>query len=629
MTSRRPWPPGGLRWSMRADHALAGICCVVGQIEVAVDGADPVRVLGAALATLPIAWRRQAPLIATLVVAVSWTMVKLWDGFGSEPPFYFFAALPVIYSLGAYARTSRALAGAGLVLAIIVATDLPGTADDYVFLAFLIILVWLCGRGSLVHRRQSEQLRVLASVIETEHADSERLAVAEERQRVVGMLNNVIEQAVRRMRQHADDAERLIGTEPEGARAAVMAVQDIGRKAMSELHGVLCLLRTPDSPAAFPEPALPPTKVPGECRPLGSRWIDVCTAVGLTLAFDAQHLLGGAGVLGAGSAAVACLAMALRRRAPLTALTLASVALVLTAADGATVYSPAVAFIVTTCSLAVQPAWHRWTLVGAATVLTADFIVIAWTGIGNVTALATLLAILWIAGRSVRVYRQRAERLRMLTVRLTRERDARARLAVLDERARVTRDLHDSVGHAVSIMVLQAGAAEQVLDTSPDSALTAVRFVQAQGARAHRDLRPLLDETVVPQPIVSQLDELATRTGLPVALRVRGQPARLPTAVSISAYRIVQEGLTNTLKHAGLVPTTVTVDCGLDALDIEIRDRGTCLSHRPAGTFGNGLRGMRERVTRHGGTLEAGPRPDGGFVVHAHIPLSVATETAT
>ena len=178
----------------------------------------------------------------------------------------------MIYSLGAYARTSRAWAGVGLLLAIDVATDLLGTAGGYVFLAFLIVLVWLCGRGSLAYRRQSEQLRVLASVLETERASSERLAGAEERQRVVGMLNNIIEHAVRRMRQHADDAERLIGTDSEGARTAAMAIQDVGHKAMSELHGVLCLLRTaPDSPATFAEPALPPTKVPCERRPLGSR----------------------------------------------------------------------------------------------------------------------------------------------------------------------------------------------------------------------------------------------------------------------------------------------------------------------------------------------------------------------
>jgi signal transduction histidine kinase len=244
---------------------------------------------------------------------------------------------------------------------------------------------------------------------------------------------------------------------------------------------------------------------------------------------------------------------------------------------------------------------------------------------------AVWLGIPWFGGRRVRTYRCRAEELRTLAVRLAHEREARARLAVLDERARVARDLHDSLAHAVNVMVLQAGAAEQVLLPSPDRARDAIRTVESQGRQAHDDLCRLLglfeSGTCVPRaprPSLTQLDILIAGAGLPVDLRVCGRPAKLPAGLDISAYRIVQEGLTNILKHAGPVSSTVTLDYLTDALDIEIHN--SCnTSPSPTGCGGHGLVGMRERASLYGGVLEAGPSRDGGFVVRAHLPLDIPT----
>jgi signal transduction histidine kinase len=224
-------------------------------------------------------------------------------------------------------------------------------------------------------------------------------------------------------------------------------------------------------------------------------------------------------------------------------------------------------------------------------------------------------------------------RLRVLAARLARERDARARLAVIDERARVARELHDSVAHAVSVMVLQAGAGERVLASAPERARAAARAVEVQGRQALAELHELLgvlhgDEDAsprAPQPGLSQLDALlaqAARTGLPVELHVKGKPAPLSVGLDVSAYRIIQEALTNALKHAGPVQTTVTLDYTPDVLTVEILDRGEGPRQGLVDGAGRGLIGMQERVALYRGDLQAGPHPRAGYAVRARLPLS-------
>ena len=210
------------------------------------------------------------------------------------------------------------------------------------------------------------------------------------------------------------------------------------------------------------------------------------------------------------------------------------------------------------------------------------------------------------------------------------ERDETVRTAVLEERARIARELHDIVGHSVSVMVVQAGAAEDLLDRDPQRARGPLRSVQETGGQAIGELRRMLgllrDEssapTLTPQPGTAQLGELVEQmstVGLPVDLRIEGTPRPLAPGIELAAYRVVQEALTNTLKHAGPATSTVVLRYGDDALDLEVIDDGD--STRSNG-FGHGLIGMRERVTLYDGRIESGPLPEGGFAVRVHLPVS-------
>jgi signal transduction histidine kinase len=220
----------------------------------------------------------------------------------------------------------------------------------------------------------------------------------------------------------------------------------------------------------------------------------------------------------------------------------------------------------------------------------------------------------------------------VLAQRLARERDARARLAVLDERARVARELHDSVAHAISVMVLQAGAAEQVLDTEPEQARAALRAIQQVGREALEHLATLLGllratddrPPLAPRPGLADLERLLAavrQAGLPVRLKTIGQPGPLPAGLDAAAYRVIQEALTNALKHSGAASTEVTVRFAAHGVQLDIVDAGTSSPQEPTG--GHGLAGMRERVAHHGGRLRAGPGVGGsGFAVSAFLPYA-------
>jgi signal transduction histidine kinase len=210
-----------------------------------------------------------------------------------------------------------------------------------------------------------------------------------------------------------------------------------------------------------------------------------------------------------------------------------------------------------------------------------------------------------------------------------------ARRAVSDERERLARELHDVIAHSVSVIVVQAGAANDVFDARPDEARAALRAIEGAGRDALAELRRLLgavrpdgaDAPAPPQPGLAQLDELAEplrAAGLEVVVTREGSPAVLPAGVDLSAYRIVQEALTNTLRHAHATVAEVTFRFGVDALEIVVVDNGRVTPARFKDGPGYGLIGMRERATLLGGTLEAGPTAHGGYRVHACIPLGSA-----
>lgn len=236
----------------------------------------------------------------------------------------------------------------------------------------------------------------------------------------------------------------------------------------------------------------------------------------------------------------------------------------------------------------------------------------------------------WGAGRAIRRYRRQAAELRELALALEREREERARAAVVEERTRIARELHDVVAHSVSVIAVQADAAEAALARDPDRAREPLAAIKRTAREALVEMRRLLgilrqaeDELgLVPQPGLGQLDSLveqARRAGLPVEVLIQGTPKPLPAGVDLSAYRIVQEGLTNVRKHAGTARARVEVRYGDADLDVAILDDGKGSGN--GSDPGHGLLGIRERVALLGGELRAGRRDEGGYELRARLPL--------
>ena len=242
-----------------------------------------------------------------------------------------------------------------------------------------------------------------------------------------------------------------------------------------------------------------------------------------------------------------------------------------------------------------------------------------------------VFAISWLAGFAVRERAEQAEAAELRATQAERERDAAARIAVAEERARIARELHDIVAHAISVMVLQVGAVRHKLPTTLEEDGAALRDVEKTGRAALTEMRRLLgamrrdgDQLELgPQPGLGNLDSLVEqleRAGLPVQLHVEGDPFPLPRAIDLSAYRIVQEGLTNALKHSRASRADVTVRYAPEELRLEVRDNGRGSSTSDG--LGHGLVGIRERVKIYGGEMSAGSA-NGGFVLSTRLPLTV------
>ena len=248
--------------------------------------------------------------------------------------------------------------------------------------------------------------------------------------------------------------------------------------------------------------------------------------------------------------------------------------------------------------------------------------------VGNVAGPDVLLALAFALGLGFAKIRRRAAEHEHRAVVAEAERSRAAERAAADERARIARELHDVISHDVSMMVLQASVERRV---AGDSAGEALASIEATGREALAELRRMLgvlrkdDEhpALTPQPGLAQLPELADKAraaGLPVQLVVDGDPVTVPAGLDIAAYRIVQESLTNVAKHAAGATVTATIRYGSHHLEIEVVNAGGRPLPAVSGS-GQGLIGMRERVALFGGTLDAAHRSDGGFTVHARLPL--------
>jgi signal transduction histidine kinase len=339
--------------------------------------------------------------------------------------------------------------------------------------------------------------------------------------------------------------------------------------------------------------------------------------------------------------AVASAALYWRRRAPLVVLGVALAAWALTLGRGyADLGAVAIIALYSAGRYATRDRWAHLGVGAAIVAIIVDGLTdpVPW---GEIVFGAVVMFVAWYVGRRVRLRQERAAQ-------LLREQAAEARRVVIEERTRIARELHDVVAHRVSVMTVQAGAAKAVAAEDPAAALLAMGAVEEAGRQALDELRHLLGvlrpeaglDGLGPQPGLADLPRLVEEVrgaGLDVSLATDGVPAGLPARVDLSAYRIVQEALTNVLKHAGPgAHTEVRLGTDRGGIVIEVLDDGhankgseSASGRQPEDSdrqdrqsAGHGIVGMRERALLLGGTLETRPRPGGGFRVIAHLPTA-------
>jgi signal transduction histidine kinase len=380
-----------------------------------------------------------------------------------------------------------------------------------------------------------------------------------------------------------------------------------------------------------------------ERRPPGRRSLALDIALALVAtAAEAGQVIGAAGTpspLSIVLAVIAGGAIVLRRQAPLAVLatTLAAGAAIVTLGDEPSGVSLLIALYTTAerCELRVSLTALAPTLVvvGALSVATADVEGRETSALNGAVIAVALCIGTWGLGAYAQTRRRYLGELQTRAAAAEREREQLARIAVHEERASIARELHDIVAHSVTVMLVGVRGARDVLRTSPDTADDTLARVERSGEQSLAELRRILavlraPEQIAeshPQPTLAELSELVTGyrdAGLPVRVEVRGEPMPLPGGVELSVYRIVQEALTNALKHANPTNVTVTVAFRAGRLDLEVVDDGVPTPGTAA--TGQGITGMRERVALLGGKLEAGEREGGGFRVTAQLPIGGA-----
>jgi signal transduction histidine kinase len=254
------------------------------------------------------------------------------------------------------------------------------------------------------------------------------------------------------------------------------------------------------------------------------------------------------------------------------------------------------------------------------------------SGVGNFIVASIIFTIVWTIAFGVGRKSMEADEARERAVRAEREREEQARTAVAEERARIARELHDVVGHSVSVMTVQASGVRRLLRPDQEREREALLTVERTGREALAEMRRMVGvlrrpeeaPALAPQPSLEHLERLvehARESGLPVRLRVEGDAVELPPGLDLTAYRLVQEGLTNALKHANATQAEVIVNYSGEHVEVVVSDDGHGVAGSDGGG-GHGLVGMRERVSVYGGELDAGPRPEGGYRLRARLPLA-------
>jgi signal transduction histidine kinase len=650
--------------SGRLDLLLAAALTVAGELEVLLSSTEDgrlVRALALPLATVPLAWRRDLPLLPPAAVAVS-LLLQVWLG-------DFFAAGPVVplaaivfagYAAGRHARSGREFAAAALLMAVIASTRIafdPDVDDAGVAVvtAIAVGLPFLIGRWMGTQARLQRELAEKSARRERERERDARDAAEEERMRIAADLEAAVAD---RLAGIVDGARELPGRLAAGdhavARERLAAIAGAAREALADVRRVLGILRregtaplAPSSgaPAAAASAPAPPPDVPDAVPPprparVSARAIDRLLVAVLLVGGEVELALttsGGERAFAAVSAVAVVAPLLWRRRhpVPIALAVLAAVAVQSTVLRPDAFPASDIGALMCASYAVGAYAPRRAAVVGLGLLVAGEAVHAAVFHPGAV-AIAMLggAAVPWTVGRIVRGQRLLMEETREKAAQIDRIRARDARAAVTAERMRVARELHDAVAHNLSVIAIQAGGADGIVERDPARASQCAELIETVAGEALAELGRLTGVPTTgrdgPPPSLARVEALAQRArdgGLPVELRIEGEPSRLAAGVDLAAFRIVQEALANVAKHAGAARAWVVVRYERRAVELEIGDDGRGsngagpAARLPADAGGHGLVGMRERAALYGGTLDAGSRPGGGFAVRARLPL--------
>ncbi len=668
----------------RRDLLVAVALTVAGELEILLapgEGSQLVSALALPVATLPLAWRRRAALAALAAIAAALLVQGLLDGFlithTVTPPATFVIAL---YSAGRYVAGATGLAGVAFATAVLVATRAafdPAVqrAADVILTAIGVSVPLLVGRWVRGQVLLQRELGDKAQRLERERERDARHAAEEERMRIAADLHAAVADGLGLIVRQAQELQRLLSAREHAAAGGLFAkIAADSREALADVRRVLGVLRhdgeaprlAPPSadpalevvsavavPAPAPARVLTPAAAPAVTtgraaaqhhrwspRQLGRETLDRALVAVLLAAAEIELAVTAPGDKLAPGAliAVAIVTPLLWRRSrpALVAVAVLGAAAVQSAAVGLDDFPVANIVAVICASYAVGAyAGRRTAIAGLVLFTLGDALHAAvFYPDGVVPAILGGAVVPWIIGRTVRGQRLLTSELHESAARGERAREQQARAAMTAERARVARELHDAVAHNISVIAIQAAGAGPIVERDPARAAQIAALIDDVGREALAELGRLVGPLgagdggpAAPHPSLAGVDGLATRTrdsGMPVELSVEGEPAILPAGVDLAAFRIVQEALANASKHAGGARAWVVVRYEERAVEVEIGDDGRDYNGTPAAaapSSGHGLMGMRERVALYGGTLDAGRRPEGGFLVRARLPI--------
>lgn len=635
-----------------------------GELEAVLGSAtDPERIvsmIAVPAIALPLVWARRAPRAVLATVALALLAQAALGGFlvGSAVTTLAVLALALygagrqVTGLGQFAWA----AGLGaLIAATRVAFDPAAQSPREAGLTFVAVATpLLVGRWA---REQSLLRRELADRVARRSRDRERdalYAAEEERARIAVDLQSAVAEGLRSILAETSTVRGQLGAgERPAARATLADIAATARSALADVRRVLGVLRHDgeDAPLA-PPPQRPssatttaaevasPAPPDATAQRIGGRGdphvIDLCVAL-TVLVLGALELAivapSGQRVTAPLTALVVSAPLLWRRRRPFAVALaiLAAIALQSTLVDLDSFPAGDIAAMVTATYALGAYAGRRAALAGLV-LITVGVVVHAavFYPDGVVAAALGGSALPWVVGRVVHSNRELAVAGRRKSAEIERRREREARAAVTGERMRVARELHDAVAHNVSVIAIQAGSADAIVQRDPERTAQIVGLIETVTREALAELDRLggpPEKDAEESPSLGQIDRLASRarsTGLDVDVHVEGPPARLPAGVDLAAFRIVQEALANTARHAHADHAWVTVRYAPRSVEVEIGDHGRVARnarHSVHEGGGHGLVGMRERVALYDGSLDVGPRSGGGYLVRARLPV--------